>query len=345
MNNKEINSSNKQNSSEEEIDLNKLFNSIINGISTFFKGLFRVLFLFLDTLAANLKLVGLFMLVGGIVGMAYTFFVKPYYESSMTLGSAYYRGELINNSIRSLDKLCNGHNYSALSKILQIPKLKAMSLKGIQIEPIVSPSTQLLIELYKETEGNKRRLDSLILNTEDSTFQIRVLVYDTTALNGLDTSLVNYIMKNNYVSKRIQIERENLRNRKAKIIKESLSLDTLKRNIALSYRSQAGGRTGTNNVILDDKGTNPIDVYREDMRLFEQQLNIDRLLYINSEIEIIDPFIAYGDPKSGTIPTNTIKGLLGGLILSLLLILFKVINLGLNKIKLILKQEDKVSAI
>lgn len=339
MNNKEINTSNRKTSSEEEIDLNKLFNSIVNGFYSFIKGLFRLFFLFLDTFAANLKIVGLFVLLGGILGIGYTLIVKPYYESSMTLGSTYYRGQFLNNSIQNLNFLCKEENYSTLGKILQIPPAKARSLKGIQIEPVVSPSTQLLIELYKETEGNKRRLDSLILSMEDTTFQIRVQVFDTTALMGLDTALVNYIVKNRFVKKRIEIERENLKSRKAKLIKESLSLDTLKRNIALSYRSKSAGRSGTNNVILDDKGTNPIDIYREDMRLFEQQLKIDRLLYINSEIEIIDPFIAYGNPRSGTLFSNALKGLLVGFILAFLLILLKVIKLGLYKMKLILNQD------
>jgi len=342
MNNKEINSYNRKTSSEEEIDLNKLFNSIINGFVTFFKGLFRVFFLFLDTLLANLKIVGLFVLLGGILGLSYTFIVRPYYESSMTLGSVYYRGQLINNSIQNLNLLCKEQNYSSLSRILEIPTTQASSLRGIQIEPVVSPNMQLLVDLYKETEGNKRRLDSLILSSEDTTFQIKVQVFDTTFLKGLDTSIVNYILKNKFVKKRIDIERVNLKNRRAKLIKESTSLDTLKRSIALSYRSQAGGRTGTNNVILDDKGTNPIDIYREDMRLFEQQLNIDRLLYINSEIEIIDPFIAYGDPISGTYLTNGLKGLLLGLFISLILILFKVLSIGLNKMKMLLRQDDNM---
>jgi len=340
MTNKEINNSNKNNSSEDEIDLNKLFISIVNGFSTFFKGLFRIFFLFLDTVAANLKLVGLFIILGGIVGIAYTFIVRPYFESSMTLGSAYYRGELINNSIQNLNQLCKEQNYGSLSKILQISTNQAANLKGIEIESVVSPNMQMLVDLYKETEGNKRRLDSLILSSEDTTFQIKVQIYDTTSLKGLDTSIVNYILKNKFVKKRIEIERTNLRSRKAKLIKESTSLDTLKRNIALSYRSQAGGRTGTNNVILDDKGTNPIDIYREDMRLFEQQLKIDRLLYINSEIEIIDPFIAYGNPISGTYLINLIKGLLVGLFISFILILLKVLSIGINKMKLILNQED-----
>ncbi|GEO04628.1 hypothetical protein AAE02nite_22920 [Adhaeribacter aerolatus] len=342
MNNPEINNSKRNNSSEEEIDLNKLFNSVGKGISNFFKGLFRVFFLFLDTVTANLKIIGLLIIIGGILGLAYTFIARPYYESRMTLGSVYYRGQFINNSILSLDLLCKEKNFNAIANILQIPKPKAANLKSIQIEPIVSPSTQLLIDLYKETEGNKRRLDSLILSTEDTTFQIKVQVFDTTALNGLDTSIVNYILKNKFVKKRIEIERVNLKSRKAKLIKESASLDTLKRSIALSYRMPAAGRSGTNNVILDDKGTNPIDIYREDLRFYDQIIKIDRLLYINSELEIIDPFIAYGKSVNGSKVKNTLIGLLAGLILALLLIIAKVINTGLTKMKLILKREDNL---
>ena len=340
MDNKDITSTKSKNTPEEEIDLNKLFSSISKGFSSFFKGFFRLFFLFLDTIAANLKIIAAIILLGGILGVIYTVIARPYYESSMTLGSVYYRGQLINNSIQNLNLLCKEQSYQSLSRILEIPTTKAKSLKSIQIEPVVSPSMQLLIDLYKETEGNKRRLDSIILNTEDTTFQIKVQVFDTTTLSGLDTSIVNYILKNKFVKKRIDIERTNLRNRKAKLIKESLSLDTLKRNISYSYRSQAGGRTGTNNVILDDKGTNPIEIYREDMRLYEQQLKIDKLLYINSEIEIIDPFIAYGDPKNGNFIKNSSKGLLAGLALAFLLIFYKVITVGLNKMKLLLKRED-----
>ncbi|MDB5261413.1 MAG: hypothetical protein JWQ14_694 [Adhaeribacter sp.] len=342
MNNKEVNNDNRKSTSEEEIDLSKLFSSIANGFSRFFKGLFRVFFLFLDTLLANLKTIIFLILLGSLVGLAYTFIARPYYESSMTLSSVYYRGQFINNSIQNLDLLCKEQNYISLARILQIPSSNAEKLKSIQIEPIVSPSMKLLIDLYKDTEGNKRRLDSLILSAEDTSFQIKVQVFDTTALRGLDSAIVNYISKNTFVKKRIEIERTNLKNRKAKLIKESSNLDTLKRNIALSYKSQAAGRSGTNNVILDDKGTNPIEIYREDMRLYEQQLNIDKLLYINSEIEIIDPFIAYGHSETDNLIKNLFKGFLAGLGLAFLLILLKVISIGLNKMKLFLKQDDSL---
>jgi len=334
----------KKENSENEIDLSRLFNSILKGIGNFFKGIFRLFFLFIDIIVANTKLILSTIIIGGLLGLGYFFLTKPYYESSMTLGSVYYRGQLINNSIENLNLLCKEGNYKSLSKILKIPIAKANDLRSIQIEPVISPNMKMLIDLYKDTEGNKRRLDSIILKTEDTTFQIKAQVFDTTALKGLDTSLVNYILTNKYVKKRIEIERFNLKNRKAKLIRESTNLDTLKRNIALSYRTQAGGRTGTNNVIMDDKGTNPIEVYREDMRLYEQQLKIDRLLYLNSEIEIIDSFIAYGDPKSGTLFKNVVKGLLIGLILALLVVIYKMVIIAIKKMRLILKQEDSLQS-
>jgi hypothetical protein len=278
--------------------------------------------------------------VGGLLGVGYYFIEKPYYESRMTLGSAYYKGQLISNSIENLNLLCQENNYPTLAKVLNIPQKQAKELKSVEIQPIISPSLQLILDMYKDLEGNKRHLDSLILKNQDTTFQVIVQVYDTTAINGLDSSLVNYLKQNQYVKKRIEIERANLRSRRSKLIRESSNLDTLKRNIAMSYRTQSAGRTGTNNVILDDKGANPIEIYREDLRLYEQQLKIERLLYINSEIEIIDPFIAFGKPESGTIEKNIVKGVLGGILLAFIIIFLKIVKIGMTRLRYALNEPE-----
>jgi hypothetical protein len=329
-----------KNQETDEIDLSKLFKSIIHGIAVFLKGLLRVLFLFIDTVIANVTIFIVLSVLGALIGLAFYFGTKPYYESNMTLGSAYYRGQLIKNSIENLNSLCKEGNYKSLAKVLKIPQKQAKDLKRIEIQPVISPNLQLIMDMYKENEGSNRHLDSLILQNQDTTFQVLVQVYDTMAINGLGSSLVNYLKENQYVKKRIEIERANLKSRRAKLIKESGSLDTLKRNIALSYRNQAGGRSGTNNVILDDKGTNPIDIYREDLRLYEQQLKIERLLYINSEIEVIDPFIAFGESQSGTIEKNILKGLLLGLLISFIIIFFKILRIGIIKLRFALQETE-----
>ncbi|MDQ4140975.1 MAG: hypothetical protein M3142_10670 [Bacteroidota bacterium] len=220
-----------------------------------------------------------------------------------------------------------------------MPVAQAKTLRKIELEQIISPNMQFLINMYKNDEGNRRHLDSLILNRVDSTFQIKVQVFDTTTLVGLDTILVNYIKSNKFVNKRIAIERKNLLNRKAKLIRESKNLDTLKRYMAESYVSRASGREGTN-VTLNDRESDPINVYREDFRIYDQQLKIDRLLFINSEIEIIDGFITFGKPASGTIYKNAAKGALGGLLLGLLYVFYIVLRDALRRFRTIVDEED-----
>lgn len=340
MNPEEYKKPNSNKDNDPEVDIAKVISYLGNWLANGIKNLTRLFIFVLDTFYKNLRLIGLLALLGALLGLGYFFYEKPFYQSQMTLGSAYYRGQLIKNSIENLNSLCRESNHKSLSRVLKIPIKQAQGLKGIEIQPIISPSLQLVLDMYKEEEGNKRHLDSLILSNQDTTFQVMVQVYDTTALNGLDSTLVNFLKQNKYVKKRIVVERANLRSRRAKLIKESGSLDTLKRNIALSYKTQANGRSGTNNVILDDKGTNPIDIYREDLRLYEQQLKIERLLYINSEIEIIEPFIAFGEPKSGTIEKNMVKGSIGGVIFAFILIFLKVVKIGMTKLRYSLNQPE-----
>ena len=337
MDYKENTESRKGPSSIDEIDLSKLFTAIGKGISQFFKGIFRLFFLFIDTAISKFKIILALTIIGALAGFAYYLQIKSFYESRMTLSSAYYQGQFLNNSIKNLDRLCNEGNYRVLSNLLNINQAKAKTFKSMEVEKMISPNLQMLINIYKNQVGGQRKIDSMILNHNDSTFQIKVQVYDTTSLVGLDTVLVNYIKNNEFVNKRIAIERKNLLNRKAKLIRESKNLDTLKSNIAKSYIATGLGKEGTN-VTLNDKETDPINIYREDFRIYEQQLKIDRLLYINSEIEIIDSFITFGKPASETLDKQIIKGILGGLVLAFLYIFFLILRTGLRKFRQIVYQ-------
>lgn len=329
--------SSKTNSSEDEIDISKLFISIGRGIGKTLKSIGKLVFLFLDKLFSNAKLIIALVILGTLLGIGYYSLIKPYYESRMTLSSAYYRGQFLSNSIQNLNRLCAEGNYNVLSNLLNIPVNQAKTLRRIELEQVVSPRMQFLMSMYKNDEVNKRRLDSLVLNQVDSTFQIKVQVFDTTTLVGLDTILVNFIKSNKFVNKRIAIERKNLLNRKAKLIRESKNLDTLKRYIAESYIAHSSGKDGTN-VTLNDKETNPIDIYREDFRLYDQQLKIDRLLFINSEIEIIDRFITFGKPASGTIYKNAAKGAVGGLLVGFLYVFYLILRDGVRRFRTIVDE-------
>jgi hypothetical protein len=193
--------------------------------------------------------------------------------------------------------------------------------------------------MYSKDENGKGKLDSLILYNNQSNFQLNVEVYDTTALRGLDSVLVNYIKSNEYVRKRIEADRANLVDLRNKLRRESGSLDTLKRSIAASLRTGGeAGRNGANNVILGERSVNPIDVYKEDLSIYNQRQEIDRRLAISSEIEIIEKFIPYGEPTSGTLMKNIVKGTIAGLVLGLLYVTFQILRNGLTRLRYSLEE-------
>jgi hypothetical protein len=258
----------------------------------------------------------------------------------MTLSSNYFKGELLDNSIQNLDKICSEGNAKVLSSLLNIPLTQAANIRSIKVSPVVSQNYKMLLDLYKNDESSRGKLDSLILYNNQSNFQLNVDVYDTTALQGLDTVLVNYIRQNEYVRKRIQVDRANLVRMKEKLSRESVNLDTLKRSIASSMRTGGeAGRNGANNVILGERSVNPIEVYKEDLNIYNQRQEVERQLALNSEIEIIEKFIPYTEPQSGTLTKNLIKGLLVGGIFSFLFVFYIILRDGLRRFRLTLQEE------
>lgn len=325
----------------DEIDLLLVFNRFSSMVKSFFKGILKTLFQIADRIFHNIKLIAALIILGGIAGSLYFYSKKPYYESSMTLSSDYYKGELLDNSIKNLDEVCSEGNSKVLANLLRIPESKATKIRSIQVSPIISNSYQLLVDLYSQDEKHQGKLDSLLLYSNQINFQLNVEVYDTAALNGLDTILVNYIRNNEFVKKRIEVDRTNLINLKDKLSRESSKLDTLKRSIAASIKSSGdAGRSGTNNVILGEKSVNPIDIYREDLQIYNQRQDIEKQLALNAEIEIIEKFIPYANPKSGSLTINIVKGAVSGLLLAILFVLYQMLNESLTRLRYHLEEEN-----
>lgn len=325
----------------DEIDLTKIFSKIYQGFISFLKLVVQFIFYFADAVFSNFKLITIVTLIGGLLGLIYFFTNKPYYESNMTLSSDYYKGELLNNTIQNINEVAEEGNFKVLADLLNITTKKAKNIRSIKVNPLLTQNYQMLVQHYSSDDKYKGKLDSLLIYNDQSTFKLAVEVYDTAALKGLDTVLINYIKDSEYVKKRIAIDRLNLINLQKKLNKESGSLDTLKRSIAASLRSSGdAGRNGTNNVILGEKSVNPIEIYREDLTLYNQRQEVERQLALNAEIEVIEKFIPYIEPKSGTIFKNAIKGTIFGFLVALLIISFKMVRLGLTRLRYNLGTEE-----
>jgi hypothetical protein len=330
-----------KNNQNDEIDLVKIFSAVYQAILSFLKLIVRFFFNLVDAIYEDRKIIAVFTFLGILLGFGFFYSTKPYYESSMTLNSNYFKGELLGNSIENLNEVCKEKNHAVLSSLLNIPRSTAQQVKSIKLYPVLSQNYRSLYDLYTSDERYQGKLDSLIMYNNESNYRLNVEVYDTTALKGLDTVLANYIKNNEYVKKRIAIDTTNLRIRRRKLIRESTSLDTLKRSIAASIKSSGdAGRSGTNNVILGEKNVNPIEIYREDLEIFNQRQDVERQLALNAEIEVVQKFIPYANPKSGSLITNALKGAIGGFIIALLYVLYKILRQGLMRLRYTVMEEE-----
>lgn len=98
----------------------------------------------------------------------------------------------------------------------------------------------------------------------------------------------------------MEITKANHLARKQKLLSESQKLDSLKAVIYANYQSMAAqSRQGSNNVILSDKAvTNPIEIFDQDINLYNEIQSIDRALYLQNDFEVVDSFTEFSEPSS-----------------------------------------------
>jgi hypothetical protein len=119
----------------------------------------------------------------------------------------------------------------------------------------------------------------------------------------------------------VEINKKNLENRLEKLMRESSKLDSLKNVL---YKNLGKASSGSNSVLLlsDEQITNPLDVYKHDLTLHLEILEIKKELYIKPDFEIVDGFTSFKEPESASL----IKMLFISLGLS---VLFGYLTLGL----------------
>lgn len=72
------------NNQNDEIDLTKVVSSFFSFLGKIFRGILKFLFHFIDKVFSNKKLIFSLLVIGALLGAAYFFITKPYYESRMS---------------------------------------------------------------------------------------------------------------------------------------------------------------------------------------------------------------------------------------------------------------------
>lgn len=299
--------------SSDDLDLGQIFAKIGDFLKSIGFGLVRFMALLRNAPIRNKNLFIVLVIAGGIFGFSYSSFLKKkFYESSMILSSDYISKRIVDNAIDKLNLLAEEKNPRSLAKALNISDSLASNIVKFEGKPFVGEREIVEIEVLKEqlknaqlNNKNQNVIDQVIQRIEIENrhaFEFTVRTYNATVIRPLQDALVNYFKNNDYIRKRILVTHENLVSKRSKLRQESNKLDSLKKVIYSNYKTMAEqSRQGSNNVILSDKAvTNPIEIYNQDLNLYDQLQGIERSIYIQPDFEVVDGFTEFNEPASAS---------------------------------------------
>jgi hypothetical protein len=239
-------------------------------------------------------LIGLFLLFGIGAGTLLYYIATPVYKASMTLTSNVLSNDYCSDRIEDLQLVVKDRSYSLLAKKLQISQSTAEKIKMIAYAEIYEP--------------DEKERDSIIIGIP---FKVKLEVIDPVVIDSLQTALLNYLENNEYSLARKKIRRESMEQMREKLGKEITQLDCLKVIVANSLLTRQGSAGG----IVIGQPLDPLNVYREDIILFQQKLGISSDLSLINNIQVIDGFLAREKPDSPKLLKNiVIFGAIFGLI-------------------------------
>ncbi|MEY4931042.1 MAG: hypothetical protein RI909_1766, partial [Bacteroidota bacterium] len=301
----------KQSTNSDEIDLGVLFSKVGDFFKNIGQGIVRFLALMRRIPIENKALFISLLLLGIAGGISYTLLKKRYYTTTMILNSEYLNKRIVDNTIEKLNLLAEEDDKRGLAQVLQISDSLAENIYEFEVKPFVDESEiielELLREQLKNAQGEDKQNDEVVekviqrIGIENRhAFEIAVSVYNPKVVRDLENALINYLKTNDFVKKRMEITKSNFLARKQKLLSESQKLDSLKAVIYANYQSMAAqSRQGSNNVILSDKAvTNPIEIFDQDINLYNEIQSIDRALYLQNDFEVVDSFTEFSEPSS-----------------------------------------------
>jgi hypothetical protein len=302
--------SQKPESKSDEIDLSQLFSSIGNSIKSGWMNFMRFLATLRRVPLENKWSFTLIIAASVIVGFTFSsLFRKNFYESKMILSSEFLNKELAKNIVDKLNGLAGEPSKKGLAAALNLPDSLAENIIGFDVMPFIEESDVVDVEILREklssvpeTDVPKELIDNIIERVEIENrhaFEITIRTLNPGVILNLQEAVFNSFQRNPYIQKRIAISRENLNFKKKKLTRDLNKLDSLKSVIYQNYKTMAEQTRGSNNVILSDKAaTNPTELYETDLAIYEEFQDVNRDLYLQKDLEVVDGFTAFTEPAS-----------------------------------------------
>lgn len=320
-----------QSAANDEIDLTQFFRWIGTGFSRFGNGMIRGIAKLRSSFFTYRKFFFFLIMVGLVGGGLYSTLVrKKHYTSSMIISSEYMNIQVLQSTFTKLNLLCKEKERKGLSEQLGIDRATAQNIDEFKVENFISENDKIEMQILKEQLNNtitdkkdlvEKVMKKLELNNQFS-YKITIRVYDPEIVKPLEEAIVNFLRDNDYVKKRIESNESTLMARKAKLLRESVKLDSLKAVIYENFQTMAKqSREGSNNVILSDKYlADPMSVYWADLSLNSEIQEIDKKLQVRPYFEVVDGLTTIREPASQSTALVLIQTFLGSILLGYILI-------------------------
>jgi hypothetical protein len=295
----------------DEIDLTQFFSWIGRGFSRL--GNFMLYSIAtLRNLFFNNRLFFLgIILIGLILGAVYSELLKKkFYKTTMVLSCDYLNTQILENTIDKLNLLCEETEREGLAEVLKLDPQTAKNIQQFDFKPFVSEDDVVEMEVLRTQLNNvaadKKELVEKVMKKLEienkNAYEISVIVYNPDVVKPLEKALVNYFKNAEYIKRRIDINKANKTQLRLKLVRESRKLDSLKTVLMQNYQFMAKTGRGSNNVTVgEDKMTDPLDVYKEDMDINKEILEIERDLYIQPDFEVVEGFTTFKQPESASL--------------------------------------------
>lgn len=280
--------------SNDEINILDFFGRIVSSIKKSVQQFIAFCF-------KNVLLLTILVLTGLVGGFVHYKFSKPVFFSELILSSTYLQNDICADMVQKLDDYAEDRTPELLAQRLDIDSETAKSVLKIEFDNF----DKKLYEKYKDK-------DTIALGLP---FRIKIYVSNNSFLNTLQQAIINYFEKNPYVIEKKNIWIENTKLLKQKLQKEQTELDSLKKTIAnhLAPRGTVGG-------FVFGQPLDPLNVYKEGITLYKEELDYNSQLILNSKnIRVYSDFEIREKPYRPKMAISMGVGAIAGFVLGFLI--------------------------
>lgn len=186
------------NQRNDEIDLLELFRLIGRKTGQFFIWIVRSFLLIIAFFVRNALIIGIFIVVGGLIGFVKFKTSKPYYTSEMTLRTnAIKAGDFI-SYVNRIHSLFQDRNIPQLASILEIEDSTVSQIRDIQAYWIVDVNKDGVGD-YTDYKNHFNLKDTTQARLDDRV-TVEVSVFQQDAFDKLKSGLHNYMVSSSWVN-------------------------------------------------------------------------------------------------------------------------------------------------